>query len=41
VRRTTVTVLAQELQASGIIKYTRGQIALLDRPALEQRACPC
>ena len=41
VRRTTVTLLAQTLQRKGLIKYTRGQIALLDRNALEKNACEC
>ena len=41
VRRTTVTLLAQELQKQGIIKYSRGKMAILDRIGLEQRACEC
>src|SRR5262249_48144639 len=41
VRRTTVTVLAQDLQAEGIIKYARGAITIADRAALEFRACDC
>jgi hypothetical protein len=41
VRRTTVTLLAQELQSRGAIRYTRGRIHILDRGALEARACEC
>jgi CRP-like cAMP-binding protein len=41
VRRTTVTLLAQELQKRGIIKYRRGKIAILDRAALDAAACEC
>jgi CRP-like cAMP-binding protein len=41
VRRTTVTLLAQHLQGSGVIKYTRGRAMILDRAALEGRACDC
>jgi CRP-like cAMP-binding protein len=41
VRRTTVTLLAQHLQDRGIIKYSRGKIAIIDRPALELCACDC
>jgi hypothetical protein len=41
IRRTSVTLLAQELQKRGIIKYSRGKIAILDRAALEATACEC
>jgi CRP-like cAMP-binding protein len=41
VRRTTVTLLAQELQKLGILRYSRGRITILDRAALEERACEC
>jgi CRP-like cAMP-binding protein len=41
VRRTTVTLLAQYLQGRGIIRYRRGKIAIIDRPALESCACEC
>ena len=41
VRRTTVTLLAQELQARGIVSYSRGHIKVTDRSALEQCACEC
>jgi Mn-dependent DtxR family transcriptional regulator len=41
VRRTTVTLLAQELQERGAIRYSRGKIMILDRKGLEARACEC
>jgi len=41
VRRTTVTLLAQELQRKGAIKYSRGKISILDRSILEACACEC
>jgi CRP-like cAMP-binding protein len=40
-RRTTVTLLALELQELGAIKCSRGKIAILDRSALEACACEC
>lgn len=41
VRREGVTVAAGKLQAQGIIRYSRGQITVLDRLGLEQLACEC
>jgi len=41
VQRTTVTAAAQELQAAGLIRYSRGQIEVLDRENLEERSCEC
>lgn len=41
VRREGITEAARKLQAAGIIRYSRGHIAVLDRAALEQRACEC
>ena len=41
IRRTSVTLLAQPLQDRGIIKYSRGKIAIVDRAALESCACEC
>src|SRR5262249_46484501 len=40
-RRTTVTLLAQELQKRGVLRYSRGRITILDRAALEACACGC
>lgn len=41
VRRTTVTLLAQELQKKGAIKYSRGRLIILDRKTLERCSCEC
>ncbi len=41
VRREGVTEAALKLQAAGMIRYTRGRITVLDRPALEGRTCEC
>jgi CRP-like cAMP-binding protein len=41
VRRTSVTMIARMLQASGMIHYRRGMIEIADRHALEQASCEC
>jgi CRP-like cAMP-binding protein len=41
VRREGVTEGALKLQKAGLIEYSRGHITVLDRPALEARACEC
>ena len=41
VRRTSVTVVARTLQEAGLIRYKRGNIKLLDIPALQDTACEC
>ena len=41
VRREGVTAAALALQKAGLIEYTRGRIAVLDRTGLEQRTCEC
>jgi len=41
VRREGVTDSAHKLQSAGLIRYARGHITVLDRPALEKRACEC
>jgi CRP-like cAMP-binding protein len=41
VRRTTVTLVAQQLQSAGLIRYRRGHIEIADRAALEEKACEC
>ena len=41
VRREGVTESALKLQASGLIRYSRGRITVLDRDGLERRTCEC
>lgn len=41
VRREGVTAAAAKLQKLGIIRYSRGQVTVLDRPRLERRSCEC
>ncbi len=41
VRREGVTAAAFKLRQAGVIRYGRGRIAVLDREALEGRACEC
>jgi CRP-like cAMP-binding protein len=41
VRREGVTEAAGKLQKSGVIRYRRGEITVLDRTALEQCCCEC
>ena len=41
VRRQTVNATAGDLQSAGAIAYRWGRLQILDRRALEQRACEC
>ena len=41
VRREGVTEAAGRLQRIGLIRYSRGNIEVLDRPGLERAACEC
>jgi hypothetical protein len=41
VRREGVTEAAGHLQSLGVIRYSRGQIVVLDRRQLEQLSCEC
>ena len=41
VRRAGVTVAMGTLQSAGLIRYTRGRIAVLDREKLEEVSCRC
>ncbi|UYN96533.1 MAG: Crp/Fnr family transcriptional regulator [Enhydrobacter sp.] len=40
-RRPTVSLILQELQGAGLVRYGRGRITVLDRDGLESRACEC
>jgi CRP-like cAMP-binding protein len=41
VQRTSVTLVANKLQKSGLIDYKRGEIAILDVEGLESASCEC
>ena len=41
VRREGVTEGARKLQKAGLIRYSRGRIAVVSRGKLEARACEC
>lgn len=40
-RRTTVSLVAGEVQRKGLIEISRGAINVLDRPGLQNLACDC
>lgn len=41
VQRTTVSTAAGVLRSEGLIRYSRGQLEILDRDGMEQRSCEC
>jgi CRP-like cAMP-binding protein len=41
IQRTSVTITAHALQKSGLIRYSRGNVKILDRHAVEECACEC
>jgi len=41
VRRTGITAIASGLQRTGIIRYHRGRVRIIDRAGLEAAACEC
>jgi len=41
VQRTGVTAAAGGLQRAGLIRYSRGNVTILDRRGLERRSCEC
>jgi CRP-like cAMP-binding protein len=41
VRRESITAVANKLQRSDVIRYTRGHITVIDRKRMERHACEC
>jgi Mn-dependent DtxR family transcriptional regulator len=41
VQRAGITNIAGELQRSGLIRYHRGKLSIVDRDGLEATACEC
>lgn len=41
VRRSSVTIVAEELRESRLIDYKRGKVTIIDRRGLERVACDC
>ena len=41
VQRTSVTIIARKLQESGLIRYRRGHIHVLDAEHLQEASCEC
>ena len=41
VRRPTVTLVINDLVNAGIVSTSRGMVRIVDRGALESRACEC
>lgn len=41
VRRPTVNIAGATLQKAGLIRYSRGKIAVVDRAGLEEASCEC
>jgi hypothetical protein len=41
VQRTGVTTAAGALQRAGLIRYSRGNVTIIDRRSLMHRSCEC
>lgn len=41
VSRQAINTPARSLQQAGLIHYSRGNVSVLDRPALERASCEC
>jgi CRP-like cAMP-binding protein len=41
VQRSGLSIVAGSLQRSGLIRYTRGRVSIVDRSGLEKEACEC
>lgn len=40
-RRATVSEICSQLQGAGLLDYSRGDVSILERQAMEARACEC
>jgi CRP-like cAMP-binding protein len=41
VQRSTISAVANQLRGAGLIRFSRGNVEVLDRAGLEARACEC
>ena len=41
VQRTTISAVANHLRSAGLIRFSRGNVEILDRAGLEAAACEC
>lgn len=41
VHRPTVSIVANQFQQAGLLKYSRGQVQILNRQGIEEAACEC
>ena len=41
VQRTTISAVANQLRGAGLIRFSRGNVEIVDRPGLEAAACEC
>jgi CRP-like cAMP-binding protein len=41
VQRSSVSLIASQLQTAGLIRYRRGRVEIIDREGLEKKACEC
>lgn len=41
VQRTTISLVANQLRSAGLIRFSRGNVEVVDRAGLEARACEC
>jgi len=39
--RSSISLIASEFKAQGLIRYSRGHLEIIDRPGLERQACEC
>jgi CRP-like cAMP-binding protein len=41
VQRSTISAVANQLRSAGLIRFSRGNVEVLDRAGLEAKACEC